>query len=72
MLGLAAVPSVIMFFGFLCMPETPRWLLTKGRYEEAKRTLQKIRGRSDVSRELEDIQNKLKEDEQGGKHRCEF
>jgi SP family myo-inositol transporter-like MFS transporter 13 len=72
MLGLAGVPSVILFFGFLFLPETPRWLLTKNRYDEARRALSKIRGKADVSRELSRLQNKLKKDEQQEKNSCEF
>ena len=47
MLGLAAVPSVIMFLGFRHMPESPRWLVMEGRNEEARSVLLSIR-ESDV------------------------
>jgi len=44
MLGLAAVPSIIMFFGFVCLlPESPRWLLSKGRHEEGKQVMYTLR-----------------------------
>ncbi|GMH69406.1 hypothetical protein TL16_g05150 [Triparma laevis f. inornata] len=43
MLGLGAVPSVIMFIGFLGMPESPRWLVMTGRREEAVSVLKKFR-----------------------------
>jgi Arabinose efflux permease len=43
MLGLAAVPSFVMFLGFQHMPESPRWLVMEGRNEEARSVLLSIR-----------------------------
>jgi SP family myo-inositol transporter-like MFS transporter 13 len=43
MLGLAAVPSITMFVGFLTLPESPRWLAAKGRRDEALQVLQYLR-----------------------------
>lgn len=43
MLGLAAVPSIIMFLGFLSLPESPRWLAMQQRNEEALLVLKTIR-----------------------------
>ena len=36
MLGLAGIPSVIQFIGFMFMPESPRWLVGKDREFEAR------------------------------------
>ena len=63
MLGLAAVPSIVMFFGCIVLPESPRWLVSKGFSDRAKIVLEKIRGTEDVSVELEDIKMVCDEEE---------
>lgn len=44
MLGIGALPSAIQFIGFLFLPESPRWLIQKGREQEAFKVLQRMRG----------------------------
>ena len=63
MLGLAAVPSIVMFFGCLVLPESPRWLVSKGYSERAKKVLVKLRGTMDVSSELGAMKNVCDEEE---------
>ncbi|ERN17554.1 probable polyol transporter 6 [Amborella trichopoda] len=41
MLGLAAVPAVVIWVAYLWIPETPRWLVMKGRIESARLVLQR-------------------------------
>ncbi|CAI0389972.1 unnamed protein product [Linum tenue] len=39
MLGLAAFPALLVGFAVVFMPESPHWLVMKGRFAEAKRVL---------------------------------
>ena len=63
MLGLAAVPSIVMFFGCLVLPESPRWLVSRGHSERAKKVLVKLRGTADVDSELDAMKQVCDEEE---------
>ncbi len=55
MLGLAVVPAALLFLGMWFQPETPRWLATHGRTEEARRVLHRSRPPAEVESELAEI-----------------
>ena len=61
MFGFGVIPAVILFFGMLCLPKSPRWLVLKGRIDEARKTLQRVRGVFFREEELIGIKNSLKE-----------
>ncbi|KAJ6921090.1 monosaccharide-sensing protein 2-like [Populus alba x Populus x berolinensis] len=53
MLGILSIPSLLYFaLTVFYLPESPRWLVSKGKMLEAKRVLQRLRGREDVSGEM--------------------
>jgi SP family myo-inositol transporter-like MFS transporter 13 len=56
MLGLAAVPSLVMFIGFQYLPESPRWLAMNGHNDEARVVLRSVRHTdSEADDELDEI-----------------
>lgn len=42
MLWVGVIPAMILFIGMFFLPETPRWLMSKGKEEEARKVLDKI------------------------------
>ncbi|WP_416876457.1 MFS transporter, partial [Kitasatospora sp. SC0581] len=59
MLTIATLPAVILWFGMLIVPESPRWLASKGKIGEALRILKEIRAQNRAERELKEIQENL-------------
>ena len=49
MLGMGAVPAVFFLLGLLVVPESPRWLIQRGRKEEGERVLAALSIDSPVS-----------------------
>ncbi|XP_064633459.1 proton myo-inositol cotransporter-like isoform X2 [Lineus longissimus] len=71
MLGLAAVPAFVQFIGFWFMPESPRWLVSKEKHDDARKVLRTIVNEGNVNYELQSIQQSFietrREREQMGK-----
>ncbi|OBB36174.1 MFS transporter [Mycobacterium sp. 852002-51961_SCH5331710] len=62
MLGLAAIPAVLVTLLLLWMPDTARWYMLKGRVDEARQTLRRVEASADVEVELAEISRALKEE----------
>lgn len=59
MLGVQAVPAALYFLLLTLVPESPRWLLSKGREESARIALAAVHGLAAAHRELQIIQANL-------------
>lgn len=56
MLGFGMIPATILFIGMQFLPESPRWLVMKGKEDQAREVLSKIRhSESDGEREIRTI-----------------
>ena len=65
MLGLAVIPSLVLLIGMFFLPETPRWLVSQDRDEDARGVLGRSRDEETVEREIRDIRE-VEEQEEGG------
>src|SRR6185295_2903181 len=59
MLGVQTIPAVLYFTLLRFVPESPRWLLLKGRDEAARRVLVRVAGESEAERSLQQIRESL-------------
>jgi hypothetical protein len=62
-LGLQLFPPTVILCGVWFIPESPRWLCLKGRYEEAAQVLTKYHGGGDRSHPIVALQ--IREFEEG-------
>ncbi|GAB6853636.1 sugar porter family MFS transporter [Asaia astilbis] len=66
MLGIVAVPGAVFLIGSLFLPDSPRWLMLRGRHKDALETLTALRpSREDAEREISEIQEGLKQKQRG-------
>jgi len=62
MLVIASLPAVILWFGMLAVPESPRWLASNGKVGDALRVLKEIREQSRAEAELKEIQDNISQE----------
>ncbi|MGX5210562.1 sugar porter family MFS transporter [Streptomyces violaceus] len=55
MLVIATLPAVVLWFGMLVMPESPRWLASQSRFGEALEVLKQVRSRARAEAELKEV-----------------
>jgi sugar porter (SP) family MFS transporter len=60
MFAVILIPSSILLISMLFLPETPRWLLSKNRKEQARQVLYRTRSATEAERELALIVDNLK------------
>ncbi|WP_237561420.1 sugar porter family MFS transporter [Frateuria defendens] len=66
MFGLGVVPAIVLLAGMFFLPESPRWLLVKGREREALDVLETVRGSDKQARaELAEIRTVADNQPQG-------
>jgi hypothetical protein len=62
--GLQMIPALLLLFGLLILPESPRWLAKNGRWQEALATLALVHSRGNekdlfVQREMKEIRDEV-------------
>ncbi|GGW71582.1 sugar porter family MFS transporter [Streptomyces caelestis] len=64
MLVVATLPAVVLWFGMLVMPESPRWLVSRSRFGEALEVLRQVRSQARAEAELKEVSALAVKDEQ--------
>lgn len=55
MFGVGLIPAALLGIGMLPLPDSPRWLMGKGKKDLATKVLRKLRGNQDVAQEVKEI-----------------
>jgi sugar porter (SP) family MFS transporter len=55
MVGVADIPAVALLLGLLGVPESPRWLISHGHYEEGRKVLARLVGSSEAEEMIQRV-----------------
>src|SRR4051795_2043007 len=64
MFGVCALPAIALFIGMLRMPESPRWLVEKGRYDDALAVLKTVRSEDRALAEFGQVETVAEEEKE--------
>ncbi len=64
MFYIGVVPAMILLTGMIFLPETPRWLMTKGREEDGRRILKMVEEPSLVESSLKRMKEEIERDKE--------
>ena len=70
MLGFGIFPAILLAFGLLFLPNSPRWLAQKGGFDLARQILQRLRPVALVADELKEIQQNILCQQRGSWREC--
>lgn len=62
MLGLEAIPAILYFFALFIVPQSPRWLAMKGKYDKALKIMIRAAGEEEARRVIESVKSSMGED----------
>jgi sugar porter (SP) family MFS transporter len=63
MLGLETLPAVLYFVGLFMVPRSPRWLIMKGRFDEAQVVMTRFTNVEDAQRDIDAIKASIAQEE---------
>ena len=70
MLGAELIPALIWFLAMFHVPESPRWLATKGRWEESKSALVRFFGKDEADERYTELQELMAKEQ--AEHQSRF